>query len=161
MPTEEDLINILRLIARYNGGVFPPAMGNTKEYMKAIQAVSMEKAAKFIKTPEGEKLAAKLKAQYGEDKAGYMKAWMEAMMPFNQKLMQKLTKGMMFYNMLTPDNDSHYTGKGVKLDTPDRPILWYKPTGAENYRVIYADLSVKEMTPEEVKGLSEAESEGE
>ena len=48
---------------------------------------------------------------------------------------------------------SHYTGKGVKLGTPNRPILWYKPTGAENYRVIYADLSVKEMTPEEVKEL--------
>lgn len=159
MPTEDDLVNVLRLIARHNDGVFPPAMGNTKEYMNAIQAISMEEAAKFVKTPEGEDLAAKLKSQYGEDKNGYMKAWAEAMVPFNQKLMQKLTKGMMFYNILTPDNDSHYAGKGVKLDTSDRPILWYKPTGAENYHVIYADLSVKQMTPDEAKKLPQANAE--
>ena len=156
MPTEEDLINILRLVAEHNDGIFPPAMGNTKEYMRAIQAASMEEAAKFIKTPEGEKLAAELKAQYGEDKAGYMKAWMKAMMPFNQKLTQKLMKGMMFYNTMTPQNDSHYAGKGVKLDAPDTPILWYKPTGTDKYNVIYADLSVKEMTAEEVQKLPEA-----
>jgi hypothetical protein len=44
----------------------------------------------------------------------------------------------------------------VKLGTPDRPILWYKPTGADTYRVIYADLSVKEMAPDDVKKLPEA-----
>jgi hypothetical protein len=44
----------------------------------------------------------------------------------------------------------------VKLGTPNRPIFWYKPTGAEKYRVVYADLSVKELTPEEVKKLPTA-----
>ena len=38
---------------------------------------------------------------------------------------------------------------------PDRPILWYQPTGAEKYRVIYADLSVKDMTSDDVKKLPE------
>ena len=43
-----------------------------------------------------------------------------------------------------PTADAHYAGKGVKLGEPDRPIFWYKPEGAKTYRVIYADLSVKE-----------------
>jgi hypothetical protein len=62
---------------------------------------------------------------------------------------------VMFYATLQPENDSHYAGKNVKLDTPDRPILWYKPTGSDRYRVIYADLSIKEMAPEDVEKLRE------
>ena len=77
---------------------------------------------------------------------------MKAMMP----LMQKQMQGITFYMMLKPENDPHYVGGGVKLGTPDRPILWYKPTGAEKYRVIYADLSVKELAPDDVKKLPEA-----
>ena len=61
-----------------------------------------------------------------------------------------------FYTTLKPENDRHYVGAGVKLGTPNRPILWYKPSGAEKYRVIYADLSVKELPAGEVKKLPEA-----
>ena len=77
-------------------------------------------------------------------------------MPFTQKLTQKYMQGMMFYNMLSSQNDSHYVGGGVKLGTPDRPIFWYKPTGADKYRVIYADLSVKEAAPAEIKDFPKA-----
>ncbi len=45
-------------------------------------------------------------------------------------------------------------GKGVKLDTPEVPIFWYKPTDSEKYQVLYADLSVKEVSKDE---LPEAE----
>jgi len=57
---------------------------------------------------------------------------------------------------LKPENDPHYVGGGVKLGTPDRPILWYKPTAAAKYRVIYADLSVKELAAEQLKKLPKA-----
>lgn len=57
---------------------------------------------------------------------------------------------------LPPQADAHYAGKGISLGAPNTPIFWYKPTGAEKYRVIYADLSVKELTPAEVKKLPEA-----
>ena len=70
-------------------------------------------------------------------------------------IIQKPTQGFKFYTTLKPENDPHYVGGGVKLGTPDRPILWYKPTDAEKYRVIYADLSVKEITTDEAQKLSE------
>ena len=65
-------------------------------------------------------------------------------------------QGITFYEMLKPENDPHYVGGGVKLGTPDRPIFWYRPTGTDKYRVIYADLSVKDMAPDDVKKLPEA-----
>jgi hypothetical protein len=74
-------------------------------------------------------------------------------------LQRKRTRGITFYVRLKPENDPHYVGGGVKLGTPERPILWYKPTGADKYRVIYADLSVKDMAPEDVKKLPEAKTE--
>jgi outer membrane lipoprotein-sorting protein len=159
MPVENDLVNILRLIAEHNDGTFPDAIGmSNKEFYHAIQAAAKSETEKFLKEPATEKLLEELKAQYGKDTDGFMKAWMKAMMPFNQKLTQKNMQGMMFYNMLTSANDSHYVGKDVKLGTPDRPIFWYKPTGADKYRVIYADLSVKEMTADEVKTLPEVKA---
>ena len=111
--------------------------------------------------PEMEKIAAKfggkdkLKAKYGkEPPAAVMAEVMKATMP----LVQKQMKGITFYTLLKPENDSHYVGAGVKLGTPDRPILWYKPTDAENYHVIFADLSVKELDPDEVKKLPAAKA---
>ena len=41
-----------------------------------------------------------------------MKAWMKARMPYTQKLTQKYQQGMMFYEMLKLENDSHYAGGG-------------------------------------------------
>ena len=81
------------------------------------------------------------------------------LMPKILAAIRQLQPGLTFVDSLPPEADLHYAGKGAKLDTPDRPILWYKPTGAANYRVIYADLGVEEMTPEEAKGLPEAECE--
>ena len=96
----------------------------------------------------------KLEAKYGKElPPEIMAEVMKTVMP----LMQKRMQGITFYTMLKPENDPHYVGGGVKLGTPDRPILWYKPTGAEKYRVIYADLSVKEMTPDECQEVAGSE----
>jgi hypothetical protein len=40
--------------------------------------------------------------------------------------------------------DAHYAGKGVRRDAPDTPIFWYKPEGKQAYRVLDADLSVRD-----------------
>jgi hypothetical protein len=40
----------------------------------------------------------------------------------------------------------------------DRAIFWYKPTAADKYRVICADLSVEDMMPDDVKKLREAKA---
>jgi len=163
MPVEDDLINTLRFIAEHNDGGFPSSLAYVnKDFQQAIMAAAKEESEKLMKAPETQKLMEKLKAQYGSDKESFrkewMKQWMELATPNNQKLMLKYMQGLTFYTMLTAQNDSHYAGKGIKLDTPDTPIFWYKPTGSKKYRVIYADLSVKEVAPDEVPKVSEAES---
>ena len=163
-PVEHDLVNVLRVVAKHNDGTFPDSIGtNNKTFMLALQAEATSESEKLLKTPEVQELMEKLKAQYGEDKEGFQQAWMKEWMemagPITQKHTHKYMQGAMFYMTLQPENDSHYAGKGVKLGTPDRPIFWYKPTGADKYRVIYADLSIKEITPEDVKKLLEAKAE--
>ena len=56
-----------------------------------------------------------------------------------------LGKGMLFIMGL---KDQHYAGNGVKVGEADKAIFWYQPEGSETYRVIYGDLSVKNVTPE-------------
>jgi outer membrane lipoprotein-sorting protein len=38
-----------------------------------------------------------------------------------------------------------YLGKGVKLGEKERIVCWYKPADAKTYRVVYGDLSVKNV----------------
>ena len=40
--------------------------------------------------------------------------------------------------------DAHYVGKGVSFGAADTPIFWYRPKESTKYRVIYADLSMRE-----------------
>jgi hypothetical protein len=53
-----------------------------------------------------------------------------------------LGKGMMFHMGL---KDSHYAGSGVKVGEADKAVFWYLPEGSDTYRVIYGDLSVKDV----------------
>jgi hypothetical protein len=174
MPVEEDLLRTLRTIAEHRKGLFPAKLGMNKEVMEAAMAGSMPEMDKAT----GEKMEAaankalakyggkeKLRAKYGNQlPPAIMAEIMKATMPLIQEqmqkqmplMMQKRMQGITFYTMLKPENDPYYVGGGVKLGTPDRPIFWYKPTGAAKYRVIYADLSVKELAAEEVKKLSKA-----
>ena len=54
-------------------------------------------------------------------------------------------QGMLFYQILETDNRGYYAGQGVKLGDASKAIFWYKPEGADTYRVIYGDLSVKDV----------------
>jgi outer membrane lipoprotein-sorting protein len=162
-PVEEDLINVLRFVAEHNNCTFPDSIvPSDKSLMLALQAETKSESEKLLKTPEVQERMEKLKAQYGKDNDGFKKAWMKEWMemagPITQNI-QKYMWGVGFYTMLQPENDSHYAGKDVQMGTPDRAILWYKPTGASKYRVIYADLSIKEMVPDDVQKLPDAKRE--
>jgi outer membrane lipoprotein-sorting protein len=43
-----------------------------------------------------------------------------------------------------------YIGKGVKLASSDRPVCWYKLKSTGRYRAIYGDLTVKDVSPEDL-----------
>ncbi len=60
----------------------------------------------------------------------------------------KMTRGMIFVMKLPAESNSRYAGENVKYGDAETPIFWYQPEGSETYRVIYGDLSVKDVAPE-------------
>ncbi|MCP4261083.1 MAG: hypothetical protein GY774_26800 [Planctomycetes bacterium] len=60
----------------------------------------------------------------------------------------KMGPGFIFVQLLKAENDWHYVGNGVKLGDAESPVCWYRPEASETYRVIYGDLSVKDILPE-------------
>jgi outer membrane lipoprotein-sorting protein len=173
MPVEEDLPRTLRTIAEHNKDVFPARLGTNDEVTRALRAgltrkldkdekEKLEAAIKKLEVKYGN--AEQFRAKYGENMPSEVlgdimdtyRPLMKKPRPGVLEELQKRYSGVAFYESLDPENDPHYVGGGVKRGTPGRPILWYKPWGGKKYRVIYADLSVKEMTAEDVKKLEKA-----
>jgi outer membrane lipoprotein-sorting protein len=46
--------------------------------------------------------------------------------------------------------DLHYVGDGVRLGEAEKVILWYRPEGASLYRVVFGDLIVRDVAPEDL-----------
>ena len=127
VPPEQDLINMFRYYSESSGGPFPAKL----EMTLLLQNVAMKLA---IKSPpqDGRKPGAK---------------HLEEM----KRIAIRLQSGLTFADSLPPEADAHYTGKGVSLGAADKPIFWYRPKDSEKYRVIYADLSVRDAyTPPSV-----------
>ena len=57
---------------------------------------------------------------------------------------RKFDRGLEFAVLLPKESDSHYAGKGISLGAPDTPVFWYRPKDAKKYRIIYANLSIRQ-----------------
>ncbi len=57
-------------------------------------------------------------------------------------------KGTLFHQTLETQGNWRYMGGGVKLGDASKVVFWYQPQGSSTYRVIYGDLSVKDIAPE-------------
>lgn len=126
------LAETLKMAAENNGGVFP----DTLRGEQGIEGIMRRAAAAMEK-------------KYGRYSPEMMRAGSE--------IAARMAAAASILLRLSPENDWHYAGKGVKVNTPDRPIFWYKPTGAAKYGVIYADLNVKEVLPEEAMRFHQSE----
>ena len=59
-------------------------------------------------------------------------------------------QGLVFIRFFKGQGQWHYAGAGVKLGDGEKPIFWYQPQGSATWRVIYGDLSVKDVAPENI-----------
>jgi hypothetical protein len=64
------------------------------------------------------------------------------------ELGMKLARHLLFIRFFKGRGEWHYAGQGVKLGDAETPIFWYRPEDSETYCVIYGDLSVRDVTPE-------------
>ncbi len=125
-PTEKDLIEMFRIWSDNMDGNLPSSL-------------EMSALMEFVRYQQ-----AKMKQQGREPSEQEM---MEKIMEMQQTMM-RMSRGAMFVQQLPADSDSHYVGKDVKFGDVDTPIFWYRPEGSETYRVIYGDLTIKDVSPE-------------
>ncbi len=117
--TEQDFIESLRIWAEYlSDGKFPEAIG-TENAMKQVPLLVEKLQQSKLSQEEGTQLG----------------------MTFG--------RGFVFFQQLDLGRvDWHYAGGGVKLGDAEKLVFWYQPKDSENYRVIYGDLSVEDVAPE-------------
>lgn len=116
---EKDLIEMLRQYSERNGGYFPEVPD-----MRSVSRIASRDGQKRNDSEERQKPGAE-----------------EPKVPL---WLVKLQRGVMFVGLLPKQSDWHYAGKNVRLGMAGRPVFWYRPEGAKTYRVICADLSVRE-----------------
>jgi outer membrane lipoprotein-sorting protein len=121
-PTEADLVEGLRIWAELAEGQYPAELN-----VKALAEDMGRLLAKLQKSSEG---------------AG----------PSQEHLQKMATamRGLTFPVQLEADSDWHYAGKDVKFGDADKAIFRYRPKDSATYRVIYGDLSVKDVAPEDL-----------
>ncbi|MGO8747541.1 MAG: LolA family protein [Thermoguttaceae bacterium] len=127
------LTGALKMAAECNDSVFPPSLRGDQGIVSVIQRCTPTLLEKHKGSPDELRT---LGMDVAMNVAGFLG----------------------FINAV-PADAVHYAGKGVKLGTPNRPILWIsrKKKGGRCI-VIYADLIVKEVPAEEALKLPESDS---
>ncbi|MHC4517173.1 MAG: hypothetical protein ACYTAS_01170 [Planctomycetota bacterium] len=125
-PHEADLIGMFQIWAHITGGSFPSAVDSLPS--EELQAVFEQDENLNIEDVE----------DLGDP------AVQERM-----QLIVKIMRGSIFVKSLSVGGvDWHYTGAEATFGEATTPVFWYRPEGSATYRVIYADLSVLDVTAE-------------
>ena len=118
--TEQDLIAYLQMWSTWTkDGTFPPTFN-------PIQLPKV--TAEMIK-----------QGKFGEGETSQQQRQAEA---------RQMYRGIMFVTQLPAESNWRYAGENVKCGEAETPIFWYQPTGSQTYRVIYGDLSTRDIAPE-------------
>jgi len=125
-PTERDLIETLRLWTETTSGKFPSALNMKTMFEEFGKAYGQKNQIDFKKDPE--------------PSDPRVKQFMDAL--------AKVTRGITFVLTLPAGSDWQYVGKDVTFGDAKTEILWYRPKDSPTYRVIYADLKVADVAPE-------------
>lgn len=114
---EQDLLTAFATSCELNDGQFPESLDTTGVVKFII---------KFGMKHGGEKIS-------DEDQQQLMKHSLV------------IGRGFGFALQMPESAETHYAGKNVKRDAKDAPIFWYKAAGKTTWRVIYADLTAKDV----------------
>jgi outer membrane lipoprotein-sorting protein len=122
MPTEENLIEGLRAATVLTGGVFPPEFNR-----------------QWLITWFRESFWAKGNRYSEQDKKDIA------------EIEKNMTDGFRFVQVIGMRKEEwRYVGAGVKLGDSSKPVCWWTAAGGKGYRVVYGDLSVRDVSPEDL-----------
>jgi hypothetical protein len=118
--TEEDFVESLRIWAEIIGDGTFPETIGTESAMKQMPLLVQKVTAMQVSEEKGSQIG------------------------------MSFAKGMLFHQTLESQGPWTYVGSGVKLGDANTAIFWYQPQGSAKCRVIYGDLSVKDVAPEDL-----------
>ncbi len=78
------------------------------------------------------------------------RAEVERIENWSQEEAHKSTLGCAFAEQLPESSDYQYVGEDVRLGDATKAVCWWKPPGSQTYRVVYGDLSVRDVAPEDL-----------
>jgi hypothetical protein len=116
--TEADFVEGLRLLAETFNDGQFPDGVSVQDYLKQVPSITKKFEA--------------------------MKLSSEEEMALGKKMQQFL----LFTRFFKGEGKWYYRGKGVKLGEADKAIFWYRPKDWKTYRVIYGNLRVEDVAPE-------------
>jgi len=122
-PTEKAMIDSLTVCAQLSDGIFP--------------------------TRFKEKTLTKIWKDSMKREAGGKPLTQDKQAALYQNIL-KMKAGFDFVSKLKDHNDWQYFGDGIKLGDSEVVICWWRPDDSEFYRVIYGDLSVEDVAPEDL-----------
>ena len=127
--SEKDVIEFLGIVAEYFGKAFP------------------DQVPQFLHGPETDRYL-KVEAKPMEERTAAENRMVEAM----HMSLDIPGPGPMilFMQQNIVEGSWKYVGDGVKLGDKSRIVCWYRPKGSKTYRVVYGDLSVKDIAAEDL-----------
>ncbi len=124
--TEKEMVDYLGIMADYNGQTFPD-----RPY-----SIDSKRLNEIYDKPKADRTAAEQKLL---DTVNHYKMASLNMMPTAHFIEDHTIKGSF-----------RYLGNGVKLGDKDRIVCWYRLEDAATYRVVYGDLSIKDLAAEDL-----------
>jgi hypothetical protein len=134
--TEEALVETLRLFSEEGAETFPPGLNLTSlfGYIKKFE----EEAKKGKQAKEGKRGPA-LDMKHFEK---------------TQRMTLTLLNMWKFVQSKEAEGDWHYDGEGVRFGDADTPIAWWKGNSPNTYRVLYGDLTLRDIDAESLPQTS-------
>jgi outer membrane lipoprotein-sorting protein len=125
-PMEEHLVEGLRTVAILQDGVFPSAT-DFRELQQGL-----------------DRYVERIGSSASEEEIESLRTSVRLAMKYIEQLLKR------FYEV----RELRYVGDGVELGDAESPVIWWLFRGLDTYRVVYGDLSVRDVPLEDVPDLS-------
>jgi outer membrane lipoprotein-sorting protein len=134
---EQDLIEFLQMWTSWTKDkLFPPTL-NPMELPNAVMEMIKQKKLVSDET-------------FGQTEGEPAQESLQQMYQKTLEISLITTRGLMFVLQLPAESNWQYAGENVQFGDAETPIFWYKPAGSQMYRIIYGDLTVKDVAPEDL-----------
>ncbi len=130
---ESDVIEFIQIVAEYFDGTFPeklPRFNQGPEYDR-FERIEHDVVARKPATPAEVKMVEA------------MHRWWSTGIPGPGPM-------HIFIHQHIVEGSWKYLGQGVELGDKSRIVCWYRPKSSQTYRVVYGDLSIKDVAAEDL-----------